>query len=236
MNKYDISNHPLLPDDSTLNPWQRCIKEAIIEVHGRWQPYSWTAGHGGVTEDLYFRDKRLLKARTGDKGGASYCCGATFEVFVIAWKKWYASLTGKENLSFSQMKELLAYFFVYKSDDGRYDYGAQSGLGDYLFEELDWIETETYEDPTEAPFGSFVQFQFQRDPQAAGHSAIILGTGKVKNKNAAFVWSSNNYYDTSWEYSKGQSPGHGFDYYFINKVVDGFKREFHMATITPPTE
>jgi len=233
MSKYDITGHPLLPEDSTLNPWQKCVKDAIIEVHGRWQPYSWTAGHGGVTQDLYFRDKRLLSARSGPKGGATYCCGITLEIFVTAWKNWYAQLTGKENLSYSQMKEILAYFFVYKTEDGKYDYGAQSGIGEYLYEELDWINTETYEDPLEMPFGTFIQLQFQRDPHAGGHSAILVGTGKVKNKNAAFVYSSNNYYDTSWEHAAGQKPGPGFDYYFVNKVVDGFKREFHGAAIIP---
>jgi hypothetical protein len=237
MSKYDIREHSLFPNDTELNDWQKCVKDAIIEVHSRWAPYAWTAGHGGVSQDLYFRDKRLLNTRPESKGGpASYCCGATFEVFATAWKKWYSELEGKENLSWSQMNEIRKYFFCIKTEDRTYDYGAQDGIGEYLYDELDWINTETYEDPEVVPFGTFVQFQFRRDPQDSGHSAIVLGTGKVKNKKAVLVWSSNNYYDTSWEHSKGQKPGHGFDYYYLNKVVDGFKREFHMATIIPPGE
>ena len=142
MSQYDISNHPLLPDDSELNSWQSEVKKAIIEVHSRWQPYAWTAGHGGVTEDLYFRDRKLLSARSGKKGGASYCCGATFEVFVTSYKNWYEKHhNDKANLSWSQMNELRKYFFVLKAEDNRYDYGAQDGIGDYLYEELDWLET-----------------------------------------------------------------------------------------------
>lgn len=230
---HDISNHPLLPEDSELTPWQLCVKNAIIEVHSRWAPYAWTSGHGGVTQDLYFKDSRLLKSRRGDQGPASFCCGATFEVFCTAWKNWMQNKE-QQDLSVSQMRELIAYFFVYKTDDLRYAYGAKDGLGEYLYNELEWIDCEVYSDPEEAPFGSFIQFQFTRDPLDGGHSAILLGTGKYKNRKIVHVWSSNNYYDKKWEYSKHQKPGHGFDFYYINSVRDGFQREFHIGTVVDP--
>lgn len=230
----DISQHPLLnPPDLEMNFWQECLKQAMIDMYAKGgdEPYG-LGGHGGSTEDIWYKGPkdsgrtRILKV--GDPV-RTYCSGATLEAFLRAWKYWMGGYWD-QSFSNAQAKELRAYFFVYEqkyvagSGGGLLWLANQSPCSDYL-EVTDWTE-----DPKNIPWGAFVQMQFSRKYDD-GHSVISLGTGKHKGKDVMFCFSSNRYYDTSWQYSKGQTTGLGFDYYYIDKVRDGFQRIFHAAEI-----
>ena len=118
--------------------------------------------------------------------------------------------------------------------NGNYIYwkGAQGGF-EWLVQQpgMDWLQIEVTDDPRKVQFGDFVSMQFTRDPMAGGHAVIGLGPGKWKNRDVMHVWSSNNYYDQKWTYSKGQKPGNGWDYYYMDKINNGFKRKFYITRI-----
>ena len=129
-----------------------------------------------------------------------------------------------------------AHFFAYMDKDahGNYIYwkGAQGGF-EWLVKQpdMDWLDVIITDDPREVQFGDFVSMQFTRDPMAGGHAVIGLGPGRWKNRDVMHVWSSNNYYDQKWPYSKGQKIGNGWDYYYMDKVSNGFKRKFYITRI-----
>jgi len=222
-------NYPLLPDDDELSLWQYCLKTAIISIQKNAKPYE-RGEHSGVTEHLYYKESRVGYAK-----GFSYCCGATYEVFIKAWKEW-ATEEEDENMNIEQAKEMRAHFFVYgdKDEYGNFKYalGAPGGLL-WLAKQpgLEWLKVEYLDDPTQIQFGDFVQMQFTRDPMGSGHSVIGLGNGDWNGNDVAHVWSSNNYYDQKWPYSKGQPIGNGWDYYRQQSVRDGWQRKFHIGRI-----
>ena len=224
-------NYPLIPADDELNSWQLCMKDAIIQIQANAKPYE-RGGHGGCTEHVYYQDKRV-----GYSKGYSYCCGATYEAFIKAWKDWYSDEKADDNMTAAQAWEMRAHFFVYgdKDEYGSYKYwmGSAGGI-EWLAQQPglnEWLEIQVTEDPREIQFGDFVQMQFTRDPMGAGHSVIGLGPGKWKNRDVMHVWSSNNYYDQKWTHSKGQEIGNGWDYYYMDKVTNGYKRQYYIARI-----
>jgi len=221
--------YPLIPADEELSEWQLAMKKAIIETQASAKPYE-RGSHSGVTEHLYYQGSRVGYAK-----GFSYCCGATYEAFIKAWKYW-ADEEEDENMSVEQVKEMRAYFFVYNDKDeyGNFKYalGAPGGLL-WLAKQpgLEWLDVEYLDDPSQVQFGDFVQMQFTRDPMGSGHSVVGLGTGEWKGNDIINVWSSNNYYDQSWPHSKGQPIGNGWDYYRQHAVRDGWQRKFHIGRI-----
>tara|TARA_R100000152_G_C6691320_1_gene122860 strand:+ start:95 stop:793 length:699 start_codon:yes stop_codon:yes gene_type:complete len=226
-------NYPLLPPDEELDSWQLCMKDAIIQIQGNAKPYQ-RGSHSGCTEHIYYQGSRV-----GYSKGYSYCCGATYEAFIKAWIAWNGEEKESDNITIEQAKEMRAHFFVYNDKDQygnfKYSRGAAGGI-EWLAQQPglnQWLQVETTEDPKEVRFGDFIQMQFVRDPMSSGHSVIGLGTGTkpANGSDIVLCWSSNNYYDTSWEYSRKQPIGNGWDYYFMNKVRDGFKRKFHIARI-----
>ena len=223
-------DYPLIPDDDELNIWQLCVKAAIIDIQENAKPYQ-RGPHGGCTEHVYYQEKRV-----GYSKGYSYCCGATYEAFIKAWKDWNGDEKADNNMSAAQAWEMRAHFFAYMDKDkhGNYIYwkGAQGGF-EWLVQQpgMDWLQIEVTDDPRKVQFGDFVSMQFTRDPMAGGHAVIGLGPGKWKDRDVMHVWSSNNYYDQKWTYSKGQKPGNGWDYYYMDKVNNGFKRKFYITRI-----
>tara|TARA_R100000664_G_scaffold9506_1_gene15925 strand:- start:1836 stop:2534 length:699 start_codon:yes stop_codon:yes gene_type:complete len=222
---------PLMPDDDELSTWQLCMKAAIIDIQEHAKPYQ-RGAHGGCTEHVYYQG-----ARVGYSKGYSYCCGATYEAFIKAWKDWNGDDKEDDNMTAAQAWEMRAHFFAYMDKDeyGNYKYwrGMQGGI-EWLSQQpgiKDWLKVEILDDPRQIKFGDFVSMQFTRDPMAGGHAVIALGTGKWKGKDVMHCWSSNNYYDQKWPYSKGQKPGNGWDYYYLDKIRDGFKRKFYISRI-----
>ncbi len=229
----------LLPDDSELDEWQVCVKKAIIYLQKNGLYYNWPKGsdsnrHAGCIADRFHKNVRIMQA--GHPPG-SYCCGATMEAFMLAWKKY---MTGFEDddISANQMFELYRYFFVFSSDDGKFDQGAKGGLL-WLADEVDWLTVKASENPNVFPFGTFLQMQF--GPQADdGHSVIVIGQGMKKGRGCLIVWSANYGYrhiiekvgDSYLVKDGPESPsGHGFDYYFKRRKKNGFQRKFHGAWI-----
>lgn len=231
MSNLDISNHPLLPDDDDLTFWQQCVKRAIIGVHSRWASYKLDGG-GGATRSVYWKgpkDKRKSLILRAKDPVHTYCNGVCNEIFCDAF---LAFMEGYEDQlpSIAQMKEIRAYFGVWDqahpgSAQGLLWLADQSPMDEYL-DVTDWTD-----DIMNAPFGSFVQMQFSRKGPEDGHSVVLLGSGKYRNEDVVYVYSSNNFYSSKWVHSKRQKPGPGFDFYFANRVRDGFKRIFHAAFI-----
>ena len=227
----DISNHPLLPSDDELTPWQQCVKNAIIGVHSRWAPYKLDGG-GGATRTVYWKgpnDSRravILKAKNPVH---TYCNGVTNEIFFDAWTQWLADYP-ESSFGIKEAKELRAYFVVWDKEHP----GSAAGLLWLADQEpcYEFLEvTDWTDDILNAPFGTFVQMQFSRRGPEDGHSVVLLGSGKYRGEDVVYVYSSNNFYDKKWKYSKDQEPGPGWDFYFMNRVRDGFKRIFHAASI-----
>jgi len=235
----------LLPDDDNLNFWQFCVKNAIMHVQENWTPYKQYNtgdpsipgdGKSGSTENIYFRQKRIM---TANKPATSHCCGAVLEVFMRAWKEWMGEdYETDEDMSKETMWEMNRYTFLVPGEHRTIDMvipGVSAGL-EHIAKELDWldIETKTFTHKTynqyEPKFADFIQMQFSEDG-SRGHTVIVLGAGKYKNKRCLYVWSSNVGYDQQWQYSKGQEAGHGVDYYNIKSVRNGFTRTFHMGRI-----
>ena len=227
----DISNHPLLPPDDELTFWQQCVKKAIIGVMSRWAPYKLDGG-GGATRTVYWKgpnDKKKAAILTAKNPVRTYCNGTCQEVFIEAFLAW---MEGYEDQlpSIKQMKEMRSYFGVWDKDhpgsaQGLIWLADQPPCDEYL-EVTDWTD-----DIMSAPFATFVQMQFSRRGTKDGHSVILLSSGKYKGKDTVFVFSSNNFYDKYWEYSRNQKPGPGFDFYRVNVTRDGFQRIFHAAAI-----
>ena len=227
----DISNHPLLNPNIEMTHWQTCVKQAIIGVMSRWAPYK-LDGSGGATRTVYWKgpkDSRKAAILTAKDPVHTYCNGICQEVWQTAFLAW---MEGYEDQlpSIAQMKEMRSYFGVWDKDhpgsaQGLLWLADQPPCNEYL------TVTDYTDDILNAPFGSFCQMQFSRRGPEDGHSVIILGSGKYKGKDVVHVFSSNNYYDKNWEFSRDQQPGPGFDFYYVSVTRDGFQRIFHAAYI-----
>lgn len=227
----DISNHPLLPSDDTLTSWQKCVKRAIIVTYSRWAPYKLDGG-GGATQTVYWRgpkDSRKAAILTAKNPVHTYCNGICNEIFIEAMRDWLQEYPDQQP-SIAQMKELRAYFGVWDREHP----GSAAGLL-WLAEQEPCNEYLTVTDYTEdimsAPFGTFCQMQFTRRGPEDGHSVVVVGPGTYKGEDVVIVYSSNNYYDKEWEFSRNQEPGPGWDFYYKNRARDGFQRIFHAAYI-----
>lgn len=230
----------LLPDPESLNSWQKCVRDAIIWMQQHRLPYHWPKDnqpnhHQGCIADMHHQGSLIMKA--GDPPGA-YCCGATMECFMRAWSNFMVGAEDQD-ISAAQMKELYKYFFVWASDDNRYDEGAKAGLL-WLAKQCDWLTVQATEDADELPFGAFLQMQFGPNAVNQGHSVVVIGHGHIEDEKCLIVWSANYGYGHTIEkvgdsYKVEKSvpfpSGHGFDYYYKTMVKDGFTRLFHGAWI-----
>lgn len=223
-----MNSYPLLPDDSALSDWQRCMKKAIIRAQSDAKPYG-QGPHGGVTHDVMNRDRVVSTAK-----GFSYCNGATYQVFIEAFNEWVMS--AEDSMTYEQAREMRAHFYAYgdKDSEGKYKY-SEGSVGGLRWlkkqEDFTWIDCEFTTEPNEFKFGDFVSIQTTPEPMDGGHSAIVVGKGIVNGKEVLYLWSSTDRYDAGFEFDLGLKSGNGFDYYTIGHVKNGFERVFRMGRI-----
>lgn len=236
----------LMPEDSSLNEWQRCMKQAILSIQGSRLGYdtSWgsTNGnvHSGCTKDREHLGTRIM--RKGNPAG-SYCCGAVMEAFMVAWSLWKER--ADKDVTVEDMREMYANVFLFDRESKDTQYGAMGGLIK-MSNNHDWLKVETSDEVDRFPFGAMVQMRFKEDPYAAnsGHSVIALGHGVYDGNPCLVVWSSNYGHDGDFHYDPksglytvingdGQPSGHGPDYYVKDRVKDGYKRRFFGGWILP---
>ena len=208
----------LLPDDRSLSSWQVQVKKALLAVQEKKAPYDNYQGsksgkiHSGSTEDIYFGGERIMRALIPAE---SYCCGATLEVFIRAWKDY--SLPSNK-VDSALMKEMYSWFFLF---DESKKTGCQGGL--QLLQEVASVQISN--EPLDFPFGAFVQICFDSNNWGSGHSCIFLGWGEKKKypgKKYMIVWSSNRGYeyliDEDYIIRDGKrTSGHGVDYFSTSK-------------------
>ena len=228
----------LLPEWESLTEWQQCLLNAIEEIQGRWKPYE-RSGGSGSTKTHTFRGSVILRASSP---ATSYCCGAQFEAFFLAWKDWMGEwFETDDDMSLEQMKKLYSYSFVYAGiPNNNMGLAAPDALP-ALPALLQWmreeaVSVEVLQDPRHAKFGDLCQIQNGPDPDY-GHSVIVLGQGTWNDKDVLHVWSSNKNYDQGWPYSKGQQDGHGVDYYYIDRNIKQsngsyWTRKFFLARLS----
>ena len=207
-------SYPLLPDDDELSLWQYCLKTAIISIQKNAKPYE-RGSHSGVTEHLYYQGERVGYAK-----GFSYCCGATYEAFIKAWKEW-ATEEEDENMNIEQAKEMRAHFFVYgdKDEYGNFKYalGAPGGLL-WLAKQpgLEWLKVEYLDDPNLIIINYFYD-EWQPYSCASWGSAgdnrlpIMINDGVFNNMD-----NGNDGFDILFYNSDAGVP----KYIFINKDME----------------
>lgn len=235
----------LLPPEAGLSFWQRCVRNAILNIQDNRTPYDpkWGASqdppHSGSLMDRRHGGGRIMR---GGNPPLSYCCGAVMEAFMLAWKEWMVGYE-EDDISHAQMQEIYAHFFVFTRDDKSTAGGAMSGLK-WLAGQVDWLTVSSSLAPDTFPFGTFLQMRFGPDPyKDGGHSAIVIGHGTKDGRPVLVVWSSNYGFkarisrnlDGSFTVVDTQNPtqaGHGADYYLKDKVYSsGFRRMFQGAWI-----
>lgn len=225
----------LFPQLEEMTDWQQCVFEAIKEIQGNWAPYKWGGG-SGCTKSRKFRRHVVMRAA---RPPTSYCCGAQFEAFLLAWRNWIGySYQTPDDITLPQMKKLYAYSFLFSGlPNAEKGLAAPEALPSIIswqpwLAEEEGVSVEQVE-PLQARFGDFCQIQ-NGPGLSSGHSVIVLGQGEWKKKNVLHVWSSNLNYDQEWPYSKGQEDGHGVDYYYMDRRIrqkDGslWTRKFHIV-------
>ena len=83
----------------------------MVAMFQRSQPYAWTGGHHGVTQDYYFRGEHYLKDR--NKAG-TYCTGVAPGALVPTYLSWMEEDAESEyGITYEQAQEIKAYFFVH---------------------------------------------------------------------------------------------------------------------------
>lgn len=217
-----------LPLDETLNTWQQCVKLELQWMQANRLPYRWENHHGSIGTyghkgPMDAKEKTILLASP-----AAYCCGATSELFLRSWKRW---MEGYEDEDFSGavIYELLRKYFFRRIDLGnKYLKGAMAGL-QWLANQSDWLQVQTTEDPSEMPFGAFLQLDFSYGSGDSGHAAVVVGHGTINNRPVVYVWSANKNYSLDSPYTRGQPDGHGWDFYY----KDFASRRFYGAWIVP---
>lgn len=217
-----------LPPDSSLDSWQRILKQEILWMQGNRTPYDWGNHHGSIRSNYHKGPGEEESKGILYKAPASFCCGATGELFLRTWKRW---MEGYEDDDFHSdaIYELIRHYFFRRMDLGeKYLKGAKAGL-EWISEQSEWLEIASSEEPSEMPFGAFIQFDFDHGSGKAGHSAVVVGHGSVKNRPVLYVWSSNKNYSDDSPYTKGQPDGHGWDFFY----KDPESRRFYGAWVVP---
>lgn len=215
-----------LPPDSTLDPWQRHLKREMLWMQSNRTPYRWTNHHGSIGTYHHQGPLDTRKTKILSAAPYSYCCGATGELFLRAWKAWMEGYE-EDDFTGAQMYALIRHYFYRRMDLGaKHLKGAMAGL-EWLASQSEWFEVATTENASEMPFGTFLQMDFSHGKGRSGHSAVVVGHGAIENRPVVYVWSSNKNYSNKSPYTRGQSDGHGFDFYY----KDIASRRFYGAWI-----
>jgi len=142
-------------------PWS--LNRAVVEHYQTYPTdgtydYSWTSGSYGVTQDLYYLGD-LIAPTTPDH--TTYCCGITFETFLLASENYNATYGHSQigTMSASDMRSFRRLWYGVTDDDEL----CARAIRDYAIgEEInDWEEIQD---------GDFVQFWRH---SGSGHSVIF---------------------------------------------------------------
>jgi hypothetical protein len=215
----------MLPDYDSLTEWQQIQYETMLyglmyhqESEG---VYDWSSGHDGCPTDVYYQGTRILRAAEGCR---THCVGFSFWHFLLSRLDWLEHYSTEErDMSVEHLRQLKAYWFVYKDNPPTYFDGAPRGMELTSRHLLDLNPELSYEyvyhtDPYQAQFGDYIQFQSKPSPieNNSGHSVIFIGLekrtyqGREIDVIRAVQSNSRNDY--------GMSPGIGFGWFIIDKV------------------
>lgn len=89
--------YDLLPEDSDLDLWQRCVKQAIMEIQKRRVKYGRpkrrdSIQHSGCIKNRYHDGERVMRVGMPPR---SYCSGAVMEAFLLAWHIYVEAFKNK---------------------------------------------------------------------------------------------------------------------------------------------
>lgn len=238
----------LLPARDSLDELQRIQYDHMITMFLRSQPYAWTGGHHGVTKDHWFRGEHYLKDR--NKAG-TYCTGVALEHWFLTYLSWFEDNAENEyGLTYAQMQEMKAYFFVHSDPTSKYDSGCGAGIAYFqkaLEERLAQIKEQTgeeqgsvedvyalsmsyHKDLSQARFGDYIQMQHKEDihEEGGGHCGVFVGLEKPYY-NGRYV-DAVRLFQASSKPAYGQS-GVSISWYMIDKTTEGFLRKFHIGSM-----
>jgi hypothetical protein len=243
----------LLPNRDELNDWQQIQWDMAVRQFQNKQPYMWTQGHDGCTENQMFRDRTILRD-TGNDG--VFCCGLSLEHLFMTHREWFGDdFESDIDMTYEMLRDIKAYFFVYATDDRRYEKGCGTGILRYgqllkarweaakKSNHEDWGESfvddvglsfHYHTDPYKAKFGDYVQLQSQRDIfKGGGHAGIFVGIeSRVhKGKEIEVV----RLYQANYTEDYGFLPGVNMGWYTIGKYHSGtdWNRVFHFGSVSP---
>lgn len=252
--KTDTAFEKMLPPPDDLNSWQEIQHRMMLEQWHDRQPYSWTPGHDGCTRDQYFRNEMFLR----DRGRSGvYCCGLALEHWFKTHREWMdEDFESDIDLTTKQIKDLKAYFYVYATNDRRYQNGCGTGiakLGEMLekrwkvakdqspadygdsFQDDVGLQFAYHTDPFRAGFGAYCQLQSQEDIfKGGGHAGIFTGLEQRRYKGEDIVCVRLYQANSTTDY--GMEKGVNFGWYKIGKITNGFERVFHFGEVIPVGE
>ena len=231
-----------LPDRTKLDSWQAIQYDMMVwmmqEQLRLGSTYKWVAGHDGCFNDHYYKQQRFLQAYKGSRSW-TYCCGITLEHFYMSWSKFIGErINDPYHMDAKFIWELRGHFFVYRSNDNRYDKGAGGGieaLGQHLDDlaggENDFAIFTYHDDPYSASFGDYVQIQNKQDIHSVGggHSAIVVDLREEEGSDVLVVFNSNVTNDYGFD------QGVGLSWYKLDKKdkQTKFRRRFHFGSVQP---
>ena len=171
---------PPLPEPGVLN---RYVLDVLREYpRDGTCTYYWPKGGGweGTTKDLFYLDKKIA---SGDPQRRSYCCGLTYEVFLVAWERWCRDAGVPFRVGMLDAEGIVRlrrrWFGDEKDDRRRLVQHALTAEGIGV----------AIQEPDDAAAGDFVQFWRQ---SGSGHSAIFIDW--VRDPSGARIgftyWSS----------------------------------------------
>lgn len=237
-----------LPDRESLDTLQKIQYDHMVAMFQRSQPYAWTGGHHGVTQDYYFRGEHYLKDR--NKAG-TYCTGVALEHWFLTYLSWMEEDAESEyGITYEQAQEIKAYFFVHADPLSKYDQGCGKGIiyfKNALEERLKQVEAQSGEEAGDvasvyslsmeyhtdiynARFGDYIQIQSKDDIHSSmgGHCGVFVGLERP-------VWKGSEVeavriFNAAEHPAYGKS-GVGMNWFLIDKMTGGYKRVFHCGSM-----
>jgi len=244
----------LLPSEEKLDMWQLVQREKMLRQYRNREPYAWTGGHDGCTEDHYYRAYNILKDHGRD---GVFCCGLSLENLFMSHKEWMGQdFESDIDLTLKQMKEIKAYFFVYRdaartyvegSGRGieymgrmlkrRWDEAKQKSPSDYgeSFAEDAGLDFKYHTDPYKAKFGAYVQIQNEPDllKDPMGHAGVFVGL-EQRTSSSGQQYDAIRIFQARGQADYGMESGVNFGWFKIGKTSKNsrYTRKFHFGEIS----